>query len=132
MYVREALNARRPNRYGFGDSRIADSVSQVAMHNFIATNHASLRRALTQGNPSSPTAWDPGTWAAGAVGSMADAITGVINSFGSPPPAASATYGAGSFEPQAPQDVVPPWVYWAGAGAAVVLIGAVVYKKRRG
>jgi hypothetical protein len=41
--------------------------------------------------------------------------------------------GWGMFEPaRASVEAVPAWVYWTGAGAVVLLVGAVVYKKRKG
>lgn len=100
MFVHESLNTRRPNRYGFGDSRIADSVSQTAMRRFLTTSRDALQSAFQQGQGASPVTTDPG-W--------------------------------GMFEPaRQTAEAVPPWVYWAGAGAVVVLVGAVVYKKRKG
>jgi len=101
------------------------------MTDFVSTNRAALVSAFQRGQGSAPTQWDPGTWAAGAFSSMADAFS---SAFGTQPPPASTltTDGSGSFEPPAPTEGVPPWVYWAGAGAVVVLVGAVVYKKRKG
>lgn len=98
MFVHEPITARH-NRYGFGDSRIADSVSQTAMRRFLTTTRADLARAFTQGQGSSPLTPDPG-W--------------------------------GMFEPARQVESIPPWVYWAGAGTVIVLVGAVVYKKRKG
>ncbi len=145
MFVHEPLNARRHNRYGFGDARIADSVSQTAMRRFLTTTRADLARAFTQGQGSSPTVgdpgnpqpgWDAGGWAAGAFGSMAEAFANAFGTGSAPPPAstmASDGTSTGLFEP-ARQSVesIPPWVYWAGAGTIIVLVGAVVYKKRKG
>lgn len=98
MYVHESLTSR--GRYGLGDSRIADSVSQTAMRQFLTQSRDSLSRAFQQGSGAAPLVNDPG-W--------------------------------GMFEPaRASVEAVPTWVYYAGAGAVVVLVGALVYKKRKG
>jgi hypothetical protein len=125
MFVHEPITARH-NRYGFGDSRIADSVSQTAMRRFLTTTRADLTRAFTQGQGNPQPGWDAGGWAAGAFGSMAEAFA---NAFGT----ASDSSSPGMFEPARQSvEAIPSWVYWAGGGAVVLLVGAVAYKAKRG
>lgn len=95
----------RQHRSGFGDT-IAASFNPQAMRALVTTQTSRLMQAIQQGT------------------SVSDPLVGDPGSYG------------GLFAPPAPltdPNAVPPWVYWAGGGAMVLLVGAVAYRvKKRG